>query len=615
VLNLFVDGFPRKPENMKLFEKVFLDDESIFISGIFHLLCNKDKKIERCLKRNHGRSDDEPSSIIKRVSNWDDEAIVKMTNEIKKPVFQIDTNKPFDEVYSEVRDHVLKLSTLSSNNSLGEEEKKKKKIITSPTKEKLYQLIQDEEHMPSYIYSYPPKTSYISKQDSLQDLEIVNKEEKKSDFHSSPSKISSSTNNSLVAKGWADYSGPLNVYIHVPYCKMKCSFCNLFTTMSYNSEKGDEYTKNLLGEMKIFKTLAPSKNPIKTIHFGGGTPTLLSINCLKSILEELKNSFDTSKVEEIAIESTPSALSEEYLMGLKELGITRLSIGVQTFDYEELKVVGREKELGLNEKTVSLAQKIGFNNLNVDLIYGLPHQTNEVFIQNVKKAISMNVDTVTLYCLAIREKTTFGRMKRKLEDNSQSLSKYFKSTSECYNYYEEASELLKSNGFTHRTHVLFGKGNSQEEREFDGVPTLGFGAGARSYAKSIHYTSDHYFSKIPPHKIIKYYQHAIEKGEIPILSFTDLNKDEQIRRHVILNLLYFKGIDTMQYRYMFEEMIDERFKEVLRVLEEEGFIRYHEEDGVWKIVMTKEGMIYSSAIGQMFFSSDVIEARTQSGYK
>lgn len=571
---LLVDGFPRNIENIHELQKAQLS--YLFWNTLITLECSKEIIFERLLSNSRQRDDDKEEILLKRLNSWEDGSYQQVENYFiseNDKIFQsFNTNSGTTNIYNFFFEFVTKTQ----------------KIQPKTLKFQSTNLIENfkEGEMPSYVYSYPTKKAYSL----LSSSEYLNEE-------------------NIISKAWHDYDGPLNIYIHIPYCQMKCSFCNLFTTMNFNEEKSDRYVESLKLEINnVFSKI--KQNSIESIHFGGGTPSLIHPNKLNEILQCLNKFSNLSKVKEIAIEATPASIysNSSLLSEYSKIGISRLSIGVQTFDPQELTSVNREKEIGYSEDVLqSAVQSSYFKNINCDLIFGLPGQTKTVFLENIQKAIDLKVHTITLYCLAIRQKTKFGRIKKTQNDDE-----CFFTNDELFDWYQCAVDLLENSGFPQKTLVLFGRGNKQEEIEFEGVPTLGLGAGARSYSPFIHYSSDNYFSSQLPHEIISHYYNQIENQKLSILSYVCLSKDEQMRKCAIMQLLYYKGIDLHYFRQKFKQLFESTFSTEYHLLLDNGLASIVFEDHR-PFLRLHKNLKYSSAIAQLFFS-DAIK-NSESSYK
>ena len=197
------------------------------------------------------------------------------------------------------------------------------------------------------------------------------------------------------------------IYIHIPFCKQKCSYCDFHFSTSYQSYKS-EMIDSLIRELSM-RSYYLAEQEIETIYFGGGTPSLLSSGELQAIITHINTTFSISGTAEISLEVNPDDISENQLMDWKKSGINRLSIGLQSFREEDLKWMNRahNSEEALN--CVGLAKKAGFENISVDLIYGLPNFSIEDWKKNIQTVIRFGIQHVSAYCLTVEEKTVLSK--------------------------------------------------------------------------------------------------------------------------------------------------------------------------------------------------------------
>ena len=197
------------------------------------------------------------------------------------------------------------------------------------------------------------------------------------------------------------------IYIHIPFCKQKCSYCDFHFSTSYQSYKS-EMIDSLIRELSMRSSYL-AEQEIETIYFGGGTPSLLSSGELEAIITHINKTFSISGTAEISLEVNPDDVSENQLMDWKKSGINRLSIGLQSFREEDLKWMNRahNSEEALN--CVGLAKKAGFENISVDLIYGLPNFSAEDWKKNIQTVIRFGIQHVSAYCLTVEEKTVLSK--------------------------------------------------------------------------------------------------------------------------------------------------------------------------------------------------------------
>lgn len=192
------------------------------------------------------------------------------------------------------------------------------------------------------------------------------------------------------------------IYIHVPYCKHKCEYCDFYSIAGTDSMQ--QFHTLIKKEIELRGNYLPSKE-IETIYFGGGTPSLLQLSQVHSILETINNSFNVNDTQEITLEANPDDLSFEYLSELKSLGVNRLSIGVQSFSDNDLVNLGRRHNAKQAISSVEQAGKAGFSNISIDLIYGLPYSSTEIWKNNLEKAFSLPIQHLSCYHLIYEEGT------------------------------------------------------------------------------------------------------------------------------------------------------------------------------------------------------------------
>lgn len=427
-----------------------------------------------------------------------------------------------------------------------------------------------------YVYTYPPKGAYQAWD-----------------------------NWEAAVQHWTAVSGQINVYIHIPFCDMKCYFCDLFTVTKEKLDVIERYLNALHREITMMQAYLDTEAiTLSSIYFGGGTPALLSTQQLDDIIQHLQRCFNIETGAEISIESTPDAISRHKINELYEMGFNRLSIGVQSFVNEELVAMGRHYGVEVTKQVCQLAAESNIDNVNLDLIYGLPNQAYATWCENLAQALHYQPKTLTLYSMLVRERTPFN--KQKTQNSSQ-----FTSNQTRYRWYDRNYELLTSLGYKQHTFVSFAKtggGCQHEENQFQGLPTLAFGAGARSYAPTIHYTDDNYELRRPNRLTMLRYIDAVEDGRIPVESAATLNVDEQKRQYIILSLLAL-GVDKQYYRSLFGCDPTHDFASYFNALNQVGLIDFDRKRDY--ITLTQSGRKYSGLVGQVFASKSVDSLRSR----
>jgi len=200
----------------------------------------------------------------------------------------------------------------------------------------------------------------------------------------------------------------LSLYIHIPYCDHKCIYCDFYSIINYKNKP--EYLNALKREIKYYAETSEDKFIVETIFFGGGTPSLMEVSYIEEILNGISNSFAVSEDVEITLETNPGSVNREKLSMFRQIGINRISIGVQSFDDNDLRFLTRIHTGNEAIKTVNDAENIGFRNISIDLIFNLPNQTKEKWRLNLEKAVTLPVQHISAYSLILEKGTILNKM-------------------------------------------------------------------------------------------------------------------------------------------------------------------------------------------------------------
>jgi len=261
------------------------------------------------------------------------------------------------------------------------------------------------------------------------------------------------------------------IYIHIPFCKSRCKYCDFFSTTLL--EKRKEYVDAVIQEWQQRRV-----DDIATIYLGGGTPSLLYVAELDRLLKEFRSqTASLSEVREITLEANPGDLSLEKLKVLRDIGINRLSIGIQSFRNPLLRLMGRRHNARQARQAVRWAKQAGFDNISIDLIYGLPTQTMLQWSLDVRCAIRLGVQHVSCYCLSYEEGTPLTQMleKGKIRPASERLQNRM---------YQFLCRVMERNGYEHyevSNFALPGYRSRHNSNYWNNTPYIGLGAGAHSY--------------------------------------------------------------------------------------------------------------------------------------
>ena len=285
-----------------------------------------------------------------------------------------------------------------------------------------------------------------------------------------------------------------SIYIHIPFCKHRCAYCD-FNTYAGQEDSIPAYVTALINEINFIGQRAERMN-IHTVFFGGGTPSLLSAPQFDSILRALRSAFTFAADAEISIEANPGTISPEKLNAIRKSGINRISFGVQSANTEELRMLERIHDFFTVIDAVSTARKAGFDNLNLDLIYGLPEQTPALWQTTLQRIVDLHPEHISAYALTLEHGTPFGRWSSKgllpLPDPDLAAEMY-----------EYAEEFLESKGYVHYeiSNWALDRGPQTADRNspsnackhnlqyWHSLPYLAFGAGAHGYANGYRYSN------------------------------------------------------------------------------------------------------------------------------
>ncbi|NMA74356.1 MAG: radical SAM family heme chaperone HemW [Bacteroidales bacterium] len=263
------------------------------------------------------------------------------------------------------------------------------------------------------------------------------------------------------------------IYLHIPFCKSRCIYCDFYTTTDTHSQ--NLYVEALIQELKMRKEYL--KDSIKTIYIGGGTPSLLSPNQLEKIFNTLFSEYNLTKVKEVTLEANPDDLNSTYLKSLQSLPINRLSIGIQSFNDKQLKALNRRHSANQALDAVKRSQDYGFQNISIDLIYGLPNETIQEWEKDIEQAIQLDIQHLSAYHLIYEENTPLFQLlqEKKIEEVDEDLSVHFFST---------LIHSLKNAGFEHYEISNFCKKGYRSQHNssyWDGSHYMGCGPSAHSY--------------------------------------------------------------------------------------------------------------------------------------
>lgn len=367
-------------------------------------------------------------------------------------------------------------------------------------------------------------------------------------------------------------NSPMEIYIHIPFCIRKCDYCDFLSGPSGSEEQAD-YVQALLREIQAVEE--GEGRSVSSIFIGGGTPSVLDERLLGDILREIRNRFKMEEDAEITIEVNPGTANIGKLQAYREMGINRLSIGLQSPEDRELKILGRIHNYGQFLETYQEARTVGFDNINIDLMSAIPDQTYEGWVKNLRTVAELEPEHISAYSLIVEEGTPFAARKLNLPDEDTE-----------YNMYEATAQILKEYGFEQYEISNYAR-KGRECRHNVGYWTrqdyLGFGLGASSlYGKErFANTAD-----------MKKYLESSKNPEKIREKEPSLTREDEMAEFMFLGLRMTKGISKADFQRCFGCTIESVYGEVLEKYESMELLL--EKDG--RIFLSREGIHVSNSI-------------------
>lgn len=412
----------------------------------------------------------------------------------------------------------------------------------------------------SYTYAYPHKTAYRALASRLLS-DVWQEQDKQSLF----------------------------LYFHIPFCEMRCGFCNLFTLVNASTTLEAEYLNALERQARQTKRSLGEVN-VAQLAIGGGTPTYLKPAELERLYEIIDIfNVDYSRVPS-SVETSPATATPDRLRILAERKTQRVSIGVQSFIESEVKSVGRPQR---NEKVFRALDAIrdaGIPILNIDLIYGLAYQTPQSWLFTLKTALKFAPEELFLYPLYVRPLTGIGLSGKSWDDERVEL-------------YQLGRDFLLEQGYEQVSMRMFRRRHSQAGQgeyccQNDGM--MGLGCGARSYTRSLHYSSEYAVGKEGVRAILENYVQRSDQDFAEVGYGFELNQDNQRRRFIIQSLLHSSGLSCSLYHQRFHSEPLQDYPQL-----RELFALDMAQQSQQLITLTAKGLAWSDAIGPWLYADEI----------
>ncbi|MBQ2284738.1 MAG: oxygen-independent coproporphyrinogen III oxidase [Clostridia bacterium] len=354
----------------------------------------------------------------------------------------------------------------------------------------------------------------------------------------------------------------LGIYVHFPFCKSKCRYCD-FNSSDKNWCMEDEYIDALVKEIEN----STYNDKVDTVFFGGGTPTAVKISNLIRVIDAVKAKFDTEGAE-FTVECNPATIDYDGFVDLKNAGVNRISIGLQSANDDELKFLGRIHTFDVFLKTYEDAKKAGFENINIDLMFSLHQQTLEKWLYTLNKVVDLKPAHISAYSLIVEEGTPFYNLELELPDEETDRAMYY-----------GAVDLLKSKGYEHyeiSNFALNGMECKHNIKYWKRDNYLGFGCGASGMYNNVRYQNIY--------DVAEYIKCNVVSEEI-------LTTDDAMAEHIFLGLRMTDGFNIGEFNRRYNVDFRKKYKEEIKKFKELGLLELDE-----NCRLTKEGLSVSNSV-------------------
>ncbi len=372
-------------------------------------------------------------------------------------------------------------------------------------------------------------------------------------------------------------------YIHIPFCIQKCLYCDFYSVTDLSIT--DVFLEALASEILSKKSFLK----FDSLYIGGGTPSVLSPDQISRITDIMYNQFDFCDSSETTLEINPGTVTLEKLYGYRTAGINRINIGVQSFDDINLKWLGRIHSSFDAQEAILWSKKAGFPKIGIDLIYGLPGQSMDMWLEDLQQTISFAPEHISCYMLTYEKGTPLERLyheKKSLKPDDGVICEMFLSTiSELSN---SGYSLYEISNFSKKSYdsIIINRSRHNQKYWTD-APYLGFGPGAHSYMSPVRYWN---------HRDISGYINDLNKGKIPVAEKETLSLEQELVEMIFLGLRTSDGISIRK----FEEKSDKSFIKLFGDILETHEFKEMMEFSHGRLVLTPKGMILHDSIAGLF---------------
>jgi oxygen-independent coproporphyrinogen III oxidase len=392
-----------------------------------------------------------------------------------------------------------------------------------------------------------------------------------------------------------------SIYIHVPFCLHRCGYCD-FNTYAGITGLISPYSQSVCQEIELLNSAAGEQLPVHSVYFGGGTPSLLSIEDLTLIYNSLNQHFQLLPSLEISLEANPGTISKNHLKSLYSLGVNRLSLGMQSANHDELRLLGRQHSFDDVIKSVKWARYAGFNNLNLDLIFGLPDQQMQTWMESIKAALKLKPEHLSLYALTLESGTPMALKVEAgiLPEPDQDMAA---------DMYEAADEMLSEAGYLQYEISNWARQNENGDfysckhnlQYWRSMPYLGVGAGAHGYIehkRTVNISSPGAYIR----RMNKSPRQMLKENYFPCTPATvqliPIDADTEIGEFMMMGLrLVSEGVSNQEFKNRFGVSMENKFGLQIDRLVDLGLVEWVDMD---RLRLTKEGRLLGNQVFKEF---------------
>ena len=375
---------------------------------------------------------------------------------------------------------------------------------------------------------------------------------------------------------------PAGIYIHIPFCRARCSYCD-FATGAYESALAEAYVRAIASEIAAFQSTEDALDA-DTIYFGGGTPSLLTPAQVETILEAVRKRFRVATDAEVTMEMNPGTLTLEGLRSISALGVNRASFGAQTFDDTELKRLGRTHTAADVRRTITDLRQAGFTNVSFDLIAGLPAQTLSAWSRNLDEALALSPEHLSFYILEVHEGTPLadqirrGAQPRPDDDLAAEMYRLMLGRAQAAGYeHYEISNLCRP-GYYSRHNTKY----------WTGEAVFGFGCSAHSY--------DGHRTRWSNERDAARYTKLMKEGRTPVVETIELDERASRAEAIFLGLRLMRGVNLSEHHARFGADLRAEYASDLERLSDAGLIEFDNE----LMRLTTSGALLSNEVFSTF---------------